>query len=258
MGCETPGDPAGLPQPSSRTAVGWGRPRRRSWPVSVRPGGWWAGGSLVMDDDALFALAADIEGHPDNVAPAVLRRFHRCLLRGRPVPGDDGLTVDPRVSAVAFVPPDPVRRPRWRAGCCRPPCRTQTPRPTPGGPRCSWPRWVGRPELLLDATEDRLHQDYREPAMPATLALVRALRADGLPGRRVRCGAHGPRAHRRVPPGRVASPGARRVGRGTCSASSAEGVRGQRWPGWPAPAACRCRRSVQPAHRDGARLPVRR
>jgi homoserine kinase len=38
-----------------------------------------------------------------------------------------------------------------------------------------------RPELLLAATEDRLHQDYREPAMPASLALVRRLRADGLP-----------------------------------------------------------------------------
>ena len=41
---------------------------------------------------------------------------------------------------------------------------------------------LGRqPELLLDATEDRLHQDYREPAMPASLRLVRELRADGLP-----------------------------------------------------------------------------
>jgi homoserine kinase len=41
---------------------------------------------------------------------------------------------------------------------------------------------LGRqPELLLAATEDRLHQDHREPAMPQTLALVRSLRADGLP-----------------------------------------------------------------------------
>jgi homoserine kinase len=38
-----------------------------------------------------------------------------------------------------------------------------------------------QPELLLAATEDRLHQDYREPAMPATLSLLRSLRADGLP-----------------------------------------------------------------------------
>ena len=47
-------------------------------------------------------------------------------------------------------------------------------------PPCSSPRSAA-PELLLRATEDRLHQGYREPAMPASLALVDALRADGLP-----------------------------------------------------------------------------
>jgi homoserine kinase len=38
-----------------------------------------------------------------------------------------------------------------------------------------------RPELLLPATEDRLHQEYRGPAMPESLALVNRLRADGVP-----------------------------------------------------------------------------
>jgi homoserine kinase len=38
-----------------------------------------------------------------------------------------------------------------------------------------------RPELLLPATEDRLHQDYRAPAMPETLALVHRLRNEGVP-----------------------------------------------------------------------------
>ena len=33
------------------------------------------GGSLLLDDDALFALAADLEGHPDNVAPAMYGGF---------------------------------------------------------------------------------------------------------------------------------------------------------------------------------------
>lgn len=37
-----------------------------------------------------------------------------------------------------------------------------------------------RPELLLVATEDRLHQDYRESAWPSTMRLVRALRARGV------------------------------------------------------------------------------
>ncbi|MCI2416608.1 homoserine kinase [Saccharopolyspora sp. K220] len=37
------------------------------------------------------------------------------------------------------------------------------------------------PSLLLAATDDRLHQDYREPAWPETIALVRRLRAAGIP-----------------------------------------------------------------------------
>lgn len=40
---------------------------------------------------------------------------------------------------------------------------------------------TARPELLLAATEDRLHQDYRAPAYPASANLVRALRAAGVP-----------------------------------------------------------------------------
>ena len=37
------------------------------------------------------------------------------------------------------------------------------------------------PALLLAATEDRLHQAYRAPAMPATAELVAQLRASGVP-----------------------------------------------------------------------------
>ena len=37
-----------------------------------------------------------------------------------------------------------------------------------------------RPDLLLDATDDRLHQGYRADVMPSTFELVRALRAEGV------------------------------------------------------------------------------
>lgn len=37
------------------------------------------------------------------------------------------------------------------------------------------------PGLLLPATEDRLHQDYREPAWPETMRMVRELRENGVP-----------------------------------------------------------------------------
>jgi homoserine kinase len=38
-----------------------------------------------------------------------------------------------------------------------------------------------RPELLLEATQDRLHQSQRAPAMPQTTAMIAALRARGAP-----------------------------------------------------------------------------
>lgn len=137
-----------------------------------------AGGSLLMDDDAVLALAADIEGHPDNVAPALLGGFTVAYA------GTDGfraasVSVDPRVQAVAFVPPDPVETSVARG---------LLPATVPFSDAVAN---VGRaallvaalsrqPELLLPATEDRLHQDYREPAMPATIRLVRELRSAGL------------------------------------------------------------------------------
>ena len=40
---------------------------------------------------------------------------------------------------------------------------------------------TARPDLLLPATEDRLHQDYRESAWPDTMRIVRELRENGVP-----------------------------------------------------------------------------
>ena len=66
-----------------------------------------AGGQLLASDEALFDLAADLEGHPDNVAPAFYGGF---VISGR----EDGhwyavrAGVDPRVTAVVFVPPTGV------------------------------------------------------------------------------------------------------------------------------------------------------
>jgi homoserine kinase len=132
-----------------------------------------------MDDDAVFSLAAELEGHPDNVAPAC---YGGCTIAYRDSDGfrAASVSVDPRVAVVAFVPPDSMETAVARA---------LLPRTVPHADAAAN---AGRaallvaalshdPELLLAATEDRLHQDYREPAMPATLALVRKLRGQGLP-----------------------------------------------------------------------------
>ena len=137
------------------------------------------GGSLLMDDDAVFALAAEIEGHPDNVAPAFLGGFTVAWGSGGRFHATNA-SVDPRVAAVAFVPPDPVE-----TKVARGLLPAQVPHAdaafTAGRAALLVAALGGRPELLLEATEDRLHQAQRSPAMPGTAALIKELRADGLP-----------------------------------------------------------------------------
>ena len=138
-----------------------------------------AGGQLLVSDEALFELAADIEGHPDNVAPAFFGGF---VISGR----EDGrwyavrAGVDPRISAVAFVPPIGVET-RIARGLLPESVPHADAAANAGRAALLVAALTGQPEHLFAATRDWLHQDQREPAMPETLALVRRLRADGVP-----------------------------------------------------------------------------
>lgn len=138
-----------------------------------------AGGQLLASDEQLFDLAADLEGHPDNVAAAFHGGF---VISGRE--GDHWYAVragvDPRITAVVFVPPTGVETKVARG---------LLPATVPHGDAAAnsgraallVAALTGQPEHLLAGTRDWLHQDQREPAMPETLALVRSLRADGVP-----------------------------------------------------------------------------
>lgn len=135
-----------------------------------------AGGQLLLDDAALFQLAADLEGHPDNVAPAFFGGF---VISGRE--GDAWYAVsagvDPRVSAVVFVPPTPVET-KVARGLLPDVVPHADAAANSGRAALLVAALAGRPEHLLLATRDYLHQEQREPAMPESLALVHALRAD--------------------------------------------------------------------------------
>lgn len=139
-----------------------------------------ADGPLLMDDDALIRLATRIEGHPDNVAPAVYGGF---VISGRD--DDDEFyavrsAVDPRVSVVVFIPPEPVSTEVARH--LLPAVVPQTDAAADAGRAALLvAALAGQPEHLLRATRDYLHQEYRRPAMPESLALVDALRADAVP-----------------------------------------------------------------------------
>lgn len=138
-----------------------------------------AGGQLLASDEALFDLAADLEGHPDNVAPAFYGGF---VISGREADRWYAVRagVDPRITAVVFVPPDGVETTVAR-GLLPDVVPHADAAANSGRAALLVAAITGQPEHLLAATRDWLHQDQREPAMPRTLELVRALRADGVP-----------------------------------------------------------------------------
>jgi homoserine kinase len=134
-----------------------------------------------LDDDVALTLATELEGHPDNAAPA--------LLGGATVAwteGPDGATVraarlpvHAALAPVAIVPPGHLSTRRARG--VLPAQVPHVDAAFQAGRSALLVEALGRrPDLLLPATEDRLHQGYRRGVMPESLALVDALRARGV------------------------------------------------------------------------------
>ncbi|QIG43839.1 homoserine kinase [Nocardioides anomalus] len=131
-----------------------------------------------LSDDDLLALAVDQEGHPDNVAPALHGGF---VLSGTDERGElyaVGSPVDPQVSAVVFLPPEPLSTEVAR-GLLPASVPHADAAADAGAAALLVAALAGRTDQLWRATRDRLHQEYRRPAMPASLDLVDRLRADG-------------------------------------------------------------------------------
>ncbi|MCW2724060.1 MAG: Homoserine kinase [Frankiales bacterium] len=135
------------------------------------------GGDELLDDDAALALATDLEGHPDNVAA--------CLRGGVTFAWGDPVQVlrldaHPDLAPVAFIPTTKSSTKKVRG---------LLPETVPFGDAAGNAAraallptaLTAMPELLLAATEDRLHQQYRASAMPRSAKLVEQLRAAGVP-----------------------------------------------------------------------------
>ncbi|MEU7928751.1 homoserine kinase [Micromonospora sp. NPDC049107] len=137
-----------------------------------------ADGVERLDEPALLRLAAEIEGHPDNVAPCLLGGFTLAWTETagaravslpvadavRPtvfVPSERGLTATARAALPATVPHADAALTAGRAALLVHALTTD-------------------PALLMPATVDRLHQDYRAAGMPGTSSLVSALREAGV------------------------------------------------------------------------------
>lgn len=135
-----------------------------------------------MPDDQLLQLATELEGHPDNVAAALFGGATMAWMeseREKKVAKVVNLGVDTRISAMAFIPAHHLSTSK---------ARRMLPESIPHREAAMNSARAAllvqaltiRPDLLLTATEDFLHQSYRQDAMPASYALMVKLRAAGV------------------------------------------------------------------------------
>jgi homoserine kinase len=135
-------------------------------------------GVVEMSSDALLRIATELEGHPDNVAPALFGGLTIAWtsLEG---PRHKKLMVHRGVSPLVCVPETTMSTAL---------ARSLQPISVPhedaifnvSRSALLVAALIQSPELLLAATEDKLHQSYRASAMRETDDLIRLLRARGL------------------------------------------------------------------------------
>lgn len=132
-----------------------------------------------LDEQQRLDLADELEGHPDNVAA--------CLRGGVTFAwtedgGPRAVRLDPHadLAPVAFVPSTTSSTKAVRGLL---PASVPYADAVLNASRAALLAHAvtADPTLLMAATEDRLHQHYRAPAMPESADLVQALRAQGVP-----------------------------------------------------------------------------
>jgi homoserine kinase len=144
-------------------------------------GGLVLGGHLVgqpLDERDLLVLATQLEGHPDNVAAAIHGGF---TIAWTEPTGPQVLRLDVHdVPVTVLVPPSPVSTDMARRLL---PARVPHADAAANAGRAALlvAALQGRPEILMAATEDLLHQPYRAEAMPQSYELVQELRSVDIP-----------------------------------------------------------------------------
>lgn len=134
-------------------------------------------GVVDLDLDTMLVIATELEGHPDNVAPALFGGLTIAWTRPEG-PRAKKLIVHRGVSPLVFVPDHSVSTAL---------ARSLQPASVPyadavfnlSRSALLIAALTQSPELLLESTEDKLHQDYRASAMPETHSLVQLLRSHG-------------------------------------------------------------------------------
>lgn len=135
------------------------------------------GGDDLLDDASAFQLAVDIEGHPDNVAAAMLGGLTIAWVDGAAAAVE---RLDTEVAVTVFVPPTAVSTEKAR-GLLPETVSHRDASVNAGRAALLVAALTVAPHRLISATEDRLHQSYRAEAMPGSYDLLRRLRVEGVP-----------------------------------------------------------------------------
>jgi homoserine kinase len=136
-------------------------------------------GAAALPDIEALRLAAELEGHPDNVAAGLLGGL---TIAWPSAPGQvDAVRLDPHpaLAPVVCIPEQSLATEVARQAL---PATVPLADAAANSARSALlvTALTTRPELLLAGTEDFLHQRYRAAAMPATAALIGRLRAAGI------------------------------------------------------------------------------
>jgi homoserine kinase len=140
------------------------------------------GGNERMSLEDMLVLANEMEGHPDNVAAAIFGSANiawQDSLHGHMVAQSVNIEVNPRISALAFIPATSVATSKARKMLPETLPHADAVRNTSNAALLVH-ALQHRPDLLHTATADFLHQSYRQEAMPQSFALLTKLRNAGV------------------------------------------------------------------------------
>ena len=137
-------------------------------------------GAAQLPDDAVLALATDLEGHPDNVAACLSGGLTIAWIPDSGPPRRVRLPVAEQIRPVVLVPDEVLATAAARAVL---PAAVPHRDAAANAARSALliAALTRVPGVLFDATQDYLHQPYRAGTAPGTADLLARLRAAGVP-----------------------------------------------------------------------------
>ena len=133
---------------------------------------------IAVNRQKTLELATEFEGHPDNAAPAIYGGATVAWFTDNHQPQAAKLQVSPDIVPTLLMPQTTLPTKTARAALPQ-----QVPHHdaahNAGRSALLVTAMANQPELLFDATSDRLHQNYRAAQMPSSSSLMAGLRELG-------------------------------------------------------------------------------